>query len=324
MLNKVVGQDRAKQALQLVAHAYKRKGVIPPIGIFGGSGLGKTHIVSAWAKEIGAEQIYINGTAVKDAIAFRAFFDQARKDPRNYYIMFVDECHGLPKKVQENLLSVLEDPAILCTTATTDLGYTQCVDGNRYISKGDIAREALPKNMSFVLATTDPAQLKETVLNRLRKISLVQYTTAEKIQIAMEHLGEHGVNSGDVICRALSNRARSIRHLKNELCEVFMDIHSLYGGSNDTVMNTLDDMLGIDADGANDIDRDYMEYLAENNTVGLETMAGKLRVDKAELVKTVEPFLLEKGWVMITGRGRRLTSAGFQKISGDPDAIATE
>ena len=324
MLNQVVGQDRAKQALQLVAHAYKRKGIIPPIGIFGGSGLGKTHLVSAWAEEIGAEQIYINGTAVKDAIAFRAFFDQAKKNPRTYHIMFVDECHGLPKKVQENLLSVLEDPAILCTTATTDLGYTQCVDGNRYIAKGDIAREALPKNMSFVLATTDPAQLKDTILNRLRKISLVPYTLHEKVQIALGHLSEHGINSNTVVCTALAQRARSIRHLKTELCEVFMDIKSLYGGDQDEVMTTLDDMLGIDSDGANDIDRDYMEYLAENNTVGLDTMAGKLQVDKAELIKTVEPFLLEKGWVMITGRGRRLTSAGFQKVTGDPDAVAPE
>ena len=60
MLNQVVGQDRAKQALKLLTHGYKRRRYLPPVGIFGGSGLGKTHLVESWASEIGAKTIYIN------------------------------------------------------------------------------------------------------------------------------------------------------------------------------------------------------------------------------------------------------------------------
>ncbi|MHA2063517.1 MAG: Holliday junction DNA helicase RuvB C-terminal domain-containing protein [Candidatus Thorarchaeota archaeon] len=317
MLNKVIGQDRAKKTLELLGHGYKRRGIIPPLGIFGGSGLGKTHLVSSWAKEIGAKLIYVNGTSVKDALAFREFFREAYNNQSNYYIIFIDECHGLPKKVQDNLLSVLEEPAVLCTIAPKDMGLVWCVDGRRYIEKGNIMREALPKNMSFVLATTDPAQLKEAILNRLRKISLSPYTINDKIQIAMMHLVEHGTCSDQVVCRALANRSRSIRHLKSELCETFIDIRSLYGDDNNEALSTLDDMLGIDEDGANDQDKDYMEYLSENKTVGLETMAGKLRIDKLEILKHVEPFLIGKGWVQVTGRGRRLTEAGFKKILGD-------
>jgi len=261
--------------------------------------------------------IYVNGTAVKNALAFRAFFADARDDQQNYYFMFIDECHGLPSKVQDNLLSVLEDPAILCTVAPKEMGLTQCVDGSRFIEKGDVMREALPKNMSFILATTDPAKLKEPVLNRLRKIHLSPYTMDDKIQIAMMHLVQHGVRSDHVICEALAHRSRSIRHLKNELCEPFIDILSLYGEGGNKTLATLDNMLGIDEDGANDQDMDYLEYLSVNNTVGLDTMAGKLRVDKQEILQHIEPFLLEKGWVRITGRGRRLTDAGYKKVLGD-------
>lgn len=318
MLDKVVGQDRAKKALTLLVHGYKRRGIMPPVGIFGGSGLGKTHLVSSWAEEIGANVVYINGTAVKDALAFRKFFSDATSNPSQYYIMFVDECHGLPKKVQDNLLSVLEDPAILCTVAPKDVGMVITVDGKRFIEKGDIMREALPKNMSFVLATTDPAKLKEPVLNRLRKIHLAPYTVEDKIAIAMMHLVEHGgKTASQTVCAALASRSRSIRHLKAELCETFMDIRSLYGRGEQSTLSTLDDMLGIDSDGANDLDKDYLEYVAENNTVGLETLSGKLRVDKLEILKNIEPFLLEKGWVTITGRGRRLTEAGYEKILGE-------
>jgi Holliday junction DNA helicase RuvB len=323
MLDKVVGQERAKQALELLSHGYKRRGIIPPIGIFGGSGLGKTHLVTEWAEEIGAKVVYINGTSIKDALAFRGFFREAREDARNYYIMFVDEAHGLPNKVQDNLLSVLEDPAILCTVAPREVGRTVCVDGVRFIEKGDVIREELPKNMSFVMATTDPAQLKEPVLNRLRKIQLTPYTMDHKVEIAMAHLVDHGFTAGETILEALANRSRSVRHLKTELCETYIDIRSLYGEDEDSTLVTMDDMLGIDPDGATDLDIDYLEYLVENNTVGLETMAGKLRIDKAELTKTIEPFLLEKGWIQITGKGRRLTSAGFTKAVGD-DAVTSE
>ncbi len=321
-LEKVVGQDRAKEVLKLLGHGYRRRGVMPSVGVFGGSGLGKTHLVTAWAEELGAKLIYVNGTSVKDALAFRGFFREAREDQRNYYFMFIDECHGLPNKVQDNLLSVLEDPAILCTIAPKEMGLVRCVDGSRFIEKGDVMREALPKNMSFVLATTDPARLKEPVLNRLRKVHLASYTIDDKIQIAMMHLVTHGMRSDMIVCEALAQRSRSIRHLKQELCETLIDIHTLYGNSNKETLKTLDDILGIDSDGANDLDKDYLEYLSDNNTVGLDTMAGKLRIDKQEVLKHIEPFLLEKGWIAITGRGRRLTEAGYKKILGD-DYVGT-
>jgi len=316
MLKNVVGQKKAKKMLELLSHSYKRRKIMPPVGIFGGSGLGKTKLVTEWANEIGAKQIYINGTAVKDALAFRKFFEEARKNTSNYYIIFVDECHGLPNKVQENLLSVLEEPAILCTVAPKDMGFIQCIDGGSFIEKGDVVREALPKNMSFALATTDPAELKESILNRLRKINLEPYTIEDKIQIAIRHLNQHK-HYGEVVPAALAQRSRSIRHLKDELCETFIDIYNLYDGNQHDAIRILDDILGIDEDGVNDQDQDYLSYLADNNVVGLETMAGKLRVDKKEVLKKIEPFLLERGWVKITGKGRRLTEAGYQKVVGE-------
>lgn len=317
MLTNVVGQEQAKQALMLLTHGYKRRKYIPPVGIFGGSGLGKTHLVQSWAEEIGAKMIYMNGTAIKDALAFRAYFQEARENQKDFFIVFIDECHGLPRKVQDNLLSVLEQPAVLCTTAPKEMGVVQTVDGRRYIEKGDVMREELPDNMAFVLATTEPIKLQDPVLNRLRQINLTPYTLEDKIKIAMMHLDTNGVKADETIYRALAERSRSIRNLKVQLCETFMDIRTLTGDDNIDCLDTLDNMLGIDSDGATDQDKDYLEYLSSNPTVGLDTMAGKLSVDKVEVAKKIEPFLLSKGWIQITGRGRKLTDAGYKKILGD-------
>lgn len=318
MLDNVVGQERAKQMLDLLGKSYDRKGKLPPVAIFGQSGLGKTHLMQEWADELGAELHYINGTACKDPMMFREFIKDANKDATNYHIIFVDECHNLPKKVQENLLSVLEDPYVLCTVAPREVGNVRMADGmTRWVDKGDMMREQIPNNMSFVFATTDPARMKGTILNRMRKVELEPYTLEDKMKIAMLHLVSEGHTASTTIYKALAERSRNIRHLKNDLCETFMDVRSLMGSHEDEALVTMDEMLGIDSDGATDMDRDYLEFLAANNIAGVDTLAGRLKTDKLDLQTRVEPFLLEKGWILITGRGRTLTQDGREKVFGE-------
>lgn len=316
MLDDVIGQERAKQILKILTQGFYRRGTLPPVGLFGASGRGKTHLSNAWTGELNAESIYINGTAVKDSLVFRAFFKEATANTTKHYVVFIDECHALPKKVQENLLSVLEQPAILCTVAPKEMGNVRCVDGVHFIEKGDVMREALPPNLSFILATTDPAQLSGTILDRLRKIHLVPYTIDDKIAIAVNHLSEQNVNPALEVVEGIAQRSRSVRHLKEELCNMFADIKILHGEDDETSLEIMDDILGIDCDGASELDRDYLMYLCENTTVGLDTMAGKLQVDKKEVATNIEPFLLEKGWITIESRGRKLTLAGKVKIHG--------
>lgn len=318
-LDNVIGQQRPKQLLTLLGSTFHRRKTLPPIGIFGASGLGKTHLVNSFCEWIGAKQIYVNGTAVKDAMSFRAHIREANKDPSTYHVVFIDECHNLPKKIQENLLSVLEDPAVLCTVAHKEVGNVMCSDGRRWIDKGDVIREKIPQNLSFIFATTDPAMLKETILNRLRKIQLESYTTEDKAEIAMNYLLNHDVDFYGAVdsdlCVRFAERARSIRQLKNDLCETFADVHSLYPEQElDDKLNMVDEMLGIDEEGATQQDLDYMDYLAKNTLAGVDTLAGILKVDKKDVVLRIEPFLIEKGWVVITPKGRVLSKEGKQKM----------
>lgn len=316
VLDNVVGQMRAKQMLELMYQTFTRTGHMPPLGIFGPSGYGKTHLVTEWAKELGAKMIYINGTAIRDALAFRAYFKDAEAEKHVKHIVFIDECHMLPKKVQENLLSVLEQPAILCTVANKEVGQVLCCDGiTRFIDKGDVMREKLPENMSFVFATTDASSLKDTIHNRLRKIQLEPYTLEDKVRIAMDHLANRGVSFADLsVYEALAKRARSIRQLRQELCESYIDISVIYEGNPHQCLCMMDSILGIDENGANDLDRNYLEYIATNGIASLATLAGFLKIDKEEILDRIEPFLLEKQWIQITNKGRILTKMGREKV----------
>lgn len=315
VLDNVIGQPRAKQMFELIQQTYSRTGNMPSVGIFGPSGYGKTYLVSQWCEEIGAKMIYMNGTSIKDALMFRAYFQEAWHDLITKHIMFIDECHMLPKKVQDNLLSVLEQPAILCTVATKEIGNVKCCDGlTRWIEKGDIMREKLPPNISFVFATTDASALKEPILNRLRRIRLEPYTMEDKIRIAMEHMAQNHVVLDDVaIYEALAQRCRSIRQLREELCGAFMDVSVVYEGTPIDHLGIMDSILGIDQDGATDLDRTYIEHIATHGIASLATLTGVLKVDAKEVVEDIEPFLLEKQWIAITGKGRVLTETGRAK-----------
>lgn len=325
-LENVIGQDRAKQILQLMGRSFHRRKKLPPVGVFGPSGLGKTHLVNTFAEWMGMKVIYINGTAIKDPLAFRAYFKEAAKNKEYYYVVFIDECHNLPRKVQENLLSVLEEPSILCTIAPREMGNVTCVDGPRYIDKGDVVREALPENISFFVATTDPAMLKDTILNRLRRIQLEPYTLSEKAEIATQYLMGESVDIANEpqVFVELARRSRSIRHLKGEVCETFLDICTINPGSFEERLELLDDMLGIDEEGSTDMDLDYLDYLAKHRIAGVDVLASILRTDKKDVLSRIEPFLLEKGWIVVTSKGRMLTASGRKKVFGeDTDDLLT-
>ena len=318
MIN-IVGQERAKKTLALIAESFfAANRQIPTLGVFGSSGLGKTFLVEQFAKAINAQLIYINGSSVKDPMAFRAFFKDAYENQNEHHVVFIDECHMLPRKVQENMLSVLESPAVLCTIAPKDLGLVDCVDGKRYIEKGDIVREKLPTNMSFVLATTDPAMLKNTILSRVRKIHLDPYTEQEKAEIAKNHLATLGLKIDDATAQKIAQRSRSIRHLKGEICETMIDVHNVFTVDIDAALSVVDDMLGLDGDGATLLDKNYLRFLAANEIAGIDTIAGYLKIDKKEVTTHIEPFLMEKGWIAITGKGRILTKTGYNKVLGTP------
>lgn len=326
MLNNVIGQERAKQMLLLLGQTFNRRQKLPPIGIYGSSGLGKTHLVTEFANWLNANLVYINGTAIKDPIAFRSIIKDAGKESDKYHLIFIDECHNLPKKIQENLLSVLEEPSILCTIAPTEMGNVRCVDGVKWIGKNDIMREQLPDNMSFIFATTDIVTLKDTIRNRLRKVQLEPYTISEKAEIAMTYLHNSGENPTTELCMALADRCRNIRHLKNDLCDTYIDIQHLFGDDPmEEKLAKLDEMLGLDEDGATYQDIDYLEYLAVNGIAGVETLAGVLKTDRKDVVLRIEPFLLEKGWIVVTGKGRKLTPLGRRKMGEvAPDALSDE
>ena len=72
------------------------------------------------------------------------------------------------------------------------------------------------------------------------------------------------------------------------------------------------DKIGLDA-----MDHKYLKIIAEmyaGGPVGIETLAAAMSEPRDALEDIVEPFLMQKGLVMRTSRGRVLAGAGFKHI----------
>jgi len=82
------------------------------------------------------------------------------------------------------------------------------------------------------------------------------------------------------------------------------------------------DLLGVDADGLDRADRELLRTMAEmfaGGPVGLSTLAVALGEDAGTLEEVYEPYLIQRGLLQRTPRGRMLTARG-RELTGLPHA----
>jgi Holliday junction DNA helicase RuvB len=310
-----IGQQKVKENLKLLIDAALRGRQFPHIGLYGPAGSGKTTLAEIIAEALGAKLVYVNGSAVTSSVVFRGpivrAVKESGKDQR--FLIVVDECHALPKKVQDNLLSVLEEPAVLCTVVEKR---TPLPNG-KYIEKGQILREKLPNNVSFVFCTTDKAKLTDAMESRLHPLNLDEYSIPEKVKVVRMKFFKNNVTLEEDDYELVAGTSKSMRHLI-KICDRLIDFAV---GQNKVVLDTEDvervlDILGIDEFGCDDTDRKYIEYVREHGPVSLSNIGRYLNVADAEVKEKIEPFLIRNDWVEITGRGRVLTRTAYKQLYG--------
>jgi len=308
-LEEFIGQPRIKRQIKLVVQQ-GHLGRMPHLGIFGRAGMGKTMLSNLMADELQAKLIYVNGTAVKDPVAFLMEIYKAKESPTVHHLIFIDEAHNLPKRIQENLLSVLEEPAMLCVTVSPSLKKHL----NQNVATGQSIRIRIPDNLSFILGTTHKGNLTNTILSRLIPIDLDDYSEEETVTILRK---ASKIDFGESVYKAISRIGKNVREMKKYLTafEAYISLKQL---TKDQVraehMEEFCQIQGIGLDGCDKTDLRYMETLYKNTRVGLASLASMLCISQEEIVNLVEPWLLKKDYIRITPRGRELTGAGIQRI----------
>lgn len=309
-LDDYVGQERAQLKVKMhVQSALNRERQPGHMLLSGAPGLGKTAMAGvsgALMNEGRAEDErvavhVVMGSTVKAEAQLAKELSKLRKGD----ILFIDECHRMGTPAEEMLGLAMEDGRIT-------------VPGN---GKGDAITMEIPP-FTLIGATTKPASLSRPLNDRFSlKVRMEYYADDELAEIVRRAAGREGVEVTDDACLAIARVGRQTPRVALGVWEQVMSYASLLKlpeVDSEVVAGALD-VAGIDSMGLDERDRDYMHVVAswQGRRAGLEPIAARSGLDKAEISKDVEPYLLRAGLLDMTSRGRCLTKLAYGHLWPD-------
>ena len=292
------GQERAKQNLQTyVQSARMRNQVLDHVILHGPPGLGKTTIGQIIANEMNLPFVATNAATIEkqgDLVGILASLEQRTT-------IFVDEIHRLPRAVEESLYTAMEE-------FTLDL----------VVGEGKSARPLKMPIAEFTLvgATTKISLLSKPLLSRFGiQERLDYYTVAELEQIVHRAADVLNIPCSECGVHAIATRARGTPRIANRLLRRVWDFAVVAEKTSidAEVAMFAADKLEIDAIGLDNTDRQIIHVIAERyqgGPVGIEALAATLGEDRRTIEEVYEPYLVYKGLIGRSARGRILTTIG--------------
>lgn len=161
--------------------------------------------------------------------------------------------------------------------------------------------------------TTEGAPVSEPMRSRMVEMWLRPYTEDELVRIVKMRVPK----TPDLAATRIAMRCRGVpRHAVNLAKEVvsiikFYDYLPQSASEYDRVL----DSLGFFVGGFTDNDRAYLEFLTTNQPASARTIAAGLNLPLDTVQEEIEPFLLRRGLINITSRGRICQIRGHQQPS---------
>ena len=301
-LAEFIGQQQARANLAVFIEAARtRKEALDHVLFVGPPGLGKTTLAQIVSRELGVNFRATSGPVIAKAGDLAALLTNLEERD----VLFIDEIHRLNPAVEEILYPAMEDFQL-------DL----------IIGEGPAARSVKIDLAPFTLvgATTRAGLLTNPLRDRFGiPIRLNFYTVEELEQIVSRGARVLGIGMTADGANEIARRARGTPRIAGRLLRRVRDF-ALVAGSTSVDRAAADralTQLEVDAAGLDAMDRRYLSNIAENyggGPVGIDTIAAALSEPRDAIEEIIEPFLIQKGFIQRTPRGRLLTSHAFRHL----------
>ncbi len=307
-----VGQrDLMARLLVYVQAARARKEALDHVLLHGPPGLGKTTLAQILAHELEVQLHVTSGPAIEHKGMLAGLLTGLGSRD----ILFIDEVHRLAPAIEESLYSAMEDGRI-------DLP----------IGEGSRARTmsfTLPP-FTLVAATTRTALLSAPLRDRFHILEgLELYDDEDLATIVSRAASRLGISASDAGALEIGKRSRGTPRIAIRLTKRVRDFVQVAGAAQidaEFAARFLE-MQGIDEVGLDRDDRRILSAMAElfgGGPVGIEALGASLGIPRDTLEDVHEPFLLQRGYLIRTPRGRMLTPRAVERLALDPSSLSLQ
>lgn len=301
-LTQYIGQEKVKRELLIYIEAAKRRQEsLDHVLLFGPPGLGKTTLAMVIANELDVNIRTTSGPAIERPGDLVAILNELSPGD----VLFIDEIHRLPRVVEEMLYSAMEDFYVDIMMGQGETAYPLHFE--------------LPP-FTLIGATTRAGMLSAPLRDRFGIVSHLEYYYPEELaEIIVRSVAIFETDIVEEGAFEIARRSRGTPRIANRLLRRVRDVAQVE--SDGVITPQIADyalaLLRVDQEGLDYIDQKILRTMIEvyrGGPVGLSTIAVNISEETETVEDMYEPFLIQKGFIKRTARGRVATEKAYHHL----------